>query len=106
MLSTDLLQFDITSLPEFTLGKDLSQILNVGAATLHRYQRMAKILIEDYRETHTERLPLTRYQCWVLIQINDAFKVFKNKKFIVDKIKASPADFSKYAYRKQTGFKH
>jgi hypothetical protein len=104
--TTNLLKFDIASLSEFTLSKDLITILGIGTATLFRYQRLARLLIEDYRESHVERLPLTRYQCWVIINISDAFKVFKNKKFVVTTIKEKPSDFSKFSYRKQTGFKN
>jgi hypothetical protein len=105
MLSTDLLKFDIDSLPEYTRGKDLANILEINPATLFRYQRIARLLIEDYREMHVERIPLERYQCWVLIQINDAFKVFKNKDFVVKKIREFPQHFSRFSYRKSTGFK-
>jgi hypothetical protein len=105
MLSTDILKFDITSLPEFTRGKELASVLDIDTVTLFRYQRLARLLVEDYKACHIERLPLNRYQCWVLIQIRDAFQIFRCKKTITRTLREHPQKLSRFAFRKQTGIK-
>jgi hypothetical protein len=96
-------EINVKILPEYVRGKDLAKLLKINTATLFRYQRMAKFLISDYKKTHVERIPMDRYQCWVLNLINVGFKMFKNKAFIERKIAENENEFSREAYTKATG---
>jgi hypothetical protein len=103
MLASQLCPFDVSSLSPFTTQAELAEIIDISPATLFRYRAMAKILIPDFRKYHEERIPLNRYQCWVLIRIHDAFRVFKNKAYITKHLKENSNQFSKYMFTKSTG---
>ncbi|MBW4603932.1 MAG: hypothetical protein KME29_31300 [Calothrix sp. FI2-JRJ7] len=104
MITKDVvLPFDIQSFNPYTTQLELAQVLEIDKSTIFRHLRLAKLLLPDFN--FQERLPLNRYQVWCLIRIHEAFKVFRNKSFIVKQIRENQHQFSKYTFTKQTGIK-
>jgi hypothetical protein len=101
--TTKIKEIDVKFIPKYVLGKDLAKMLEIDVTTLFRYQVLAKQMIPDYKKTHIGRVPLDRYQAWVLNVINVGIKIFRNKAYVERKIAENPEEFSRNAFEKSTG---
>jgi hypothetical protein len=101
---TQFIPFDISTLNPLTPQIELAKILGVAPSTLHRYKKLASIFIADFCEQTTARTPLTRYQSWVLIRLNDSFKQLKTTEAITKALKANSREFSLWAFKRATEF--
>lgn len=91
---------DISSLDVYTTQGELADFLELHRHTIIRYNRQLRILLQEYREDSEDGMPLSRYQCWCIAQMQRTYKLMKKKTLVAKYIKNNEHLFSKYTFRR------